>query len=117
VAVEAPQVNVAVARQEPAALLTFYHRLLHLRRALPALAVGAYTLLEVGHDVLAYVRTGAGQRFLMVLNLGPHPQQFAARQAAIQGRVVLSTHLDRTNEAVQGTLALRGDEGVILELA
>jgi alpha-glucosidase len=52
----------------------------------------------------------------VALNLGPHPQQFSSSQAAVHGRVVLSTHLDRTKEAVHGTLALRGNEGVMLEL-
>jgi alpha-glucosidase len=115
-AAAAPRVNVAVQRQDAASMLTLYHRLIHLRRALPALAVGAYTPLEASADVLAYGRTGAGQRLLVVLNLGSQPQQFAAGQATAHGRVVLSTHLDRTSEAMHGTLALRGDEGVIIEL-
>jgi alpha-glucosidase len=66
--------------------------------------------------VLAYVRTSAGQQLLVALNLGPYPQQFAASQAAVHGRVVLSTHLDRTDEAVHGMLPLRGNEGVLLVL-
>jgi len=117
VAADAPQVNVALEHQDPGSLLTLYHRLIHLRRSLPALAVGAYTLLEASAEVLAYVRTAAAQRLLVALNLSPQPQQFAASQAAVHGRVVLSTHLDRTNETVHGTVALRGDEGVILALA
>ena len=32
-------------------------------------------------------------------------------------RVVLSTHLDREGESASRTLALRGDEGVIVELS
>jgi hypothetical protein len=32
------------------------------------------------------------------------------------GQVVLSTHLDRAGEPVHATLALRGDEGVIVML-
>jgi alpha-glucosidase len=117
VATDAARVNVAAQRQDPGSLLTLYHRLIALRRTSPALAMGAYTPLEASGEVLAYVRTGAGQRLLVVGNLGPHPQQFAASPPAIHGRVVLSTHLDRTDEVVHGTLALRGDEGVILELA
>ena len=38
------------------------------------------------------------------------------RLAVDRGRVLLSTHLDRTGETVRHELALRGDEGVILEL-
>jgi alpha-glucosidase len=67
--------------------------------------------------VLAYVRTHAGQRCLVVLNLGAQPHSFTSDQVQIQGHVALSTHLDRVNEDVRGTIALRGDEGVIVTLA
>lgn len=32
------------------------------------------------------------------------------------GKVLVSTHLDREGERVDGTLELRGDEGVVAEL-
>jgi alpha-glucosidase len=115
-AADAQRVNVAVQRQDEGSLLALYHRLLHLRRTAPALAVGAYMPFEAHTEVLAYTRTAAGQRFLVALNLGRHPQQLAASQAAIHGKVMLSTHLDRHDEAVHGTLALRGDEGVIVRI-
>jgi alpha-glucosidase len=117
IAPDAPLVNVAVQRQDAASLLTLYHHLISLRRTFPALAVGAYTPFEAHTEVLAYTRTAAGQCFLVVLNLGQYPQQFTASQTALHGRVVLSTHLDRRNEAVHGTLTLRGDEGIIVRLA
>jgi alpha-glucosidase len=110
-------VNVAVERDDPTSMLTLYRRLIAHRRATPALAVGAYTAMEAHGDVLAYVRTHAGQRCLVVLNLGAQPHSFTSDQVQIQGHVALSTHLDRVNEDVRGTIALRGDEGVIVTLA
>ena len=97
-------------------MLTLYHRLIGLRRAFPALAVGSYTPLGAHNEVLAYVRVAAGQRLLVVLNLSQHPQRFALTTATGGGQVLLSTHLDRHAEAVHDTLALRGHEGVILQL-
>jgi alpha-glucosidase len=110
-------VNVAVQRDDPTSLLTLYRRLIAHRRATLALAVGAYTTLEAHGDVLVYVRTHGGQRSLIVLNLGAQPDSFTSDQVQLQGLVALSTHLDRANEDVRGTIALRGDEGVIVTLA
>jgi alpha-glucosidase len=64
--------------------------------------------------VLAFVRTYAGQRCMVVLNLSAQPHTFTSDRVRIRGRVALSTHLDRADEAVRGAIALRGDEGVIV---
>ena len=66
-------------------------------------------------DLLAYMRAAGGQRFLIALNLGSQEQTLDL--SALRGRVVLSTHLDREGEPADGALALRADEGVIVELA
>jgi alpha-glucosidase len=116
IAADYPAVNVAAQRDDPASLLTLYRRVLGLRRATPALAVGAYAPLAADGDVLAYVRTHRAQRYLIVLNLGSQPQRWAAHQSAVRGRVMLSTHLDRAGEAVGGAIELRGDEGVVVRL-
>jgi alpha-glucosidase len=110
-------VNVAVQRDNQTSMLTLYRCLIAHRRATPALAVGAYTALAAHGDVLAYMRTHTGQRCLVVLNFGAQPDSFTSDQVHIQGRVALSTHLDRVDKEVRGTIALRGDEGVIVTLA
>jgi alpha-glucosidase len=122
VAADGGVVNVARQREDPRSMLTLCRRLIELRRREPALSVGGFQSLKNcgGNDcVIAYVRrTGAddrpGRRFLIVLNLGSEPQRFDPPGG---GRVVLSTQLDREGEAVKEVLALRGDEGVVVELA
>jgi alpha-glucosidase len=109
--------NVAAEREDPTSTLALYRRLLALRRAEPALAVGSYEPFETSGDLLAYVREKDGRRFLIALNLGHDPITFGSGGPYIQGQLVLSTHLDRDGERVRGTLALLGDEGVIVELA
>jgi hypothetical protein len=80
--------------------------------------VGAYTAVEAQGEILAYMRTHAGQRFLVVLNLGAQAHTFASDQVQLQGHVVFSTHLDRAaGEVVRRIITLRGDEGVIVTLA
>jgi alpha-glucosidase len=116
IAADYQTVNVAAERDEPASMLTLYRRLIALRRATPALAVGSYVGLEADGDVLAYLREYAGQRCLVVLNLGSAPQSFERHQAEGLGCIALSTYPDRADEAVPETIALRGDEGVIVML-
>src|SRR5437764_4912538 len=58
------EVNVARERADPGSLLTLYRRLIALRRAEPALAVGAYIPQPAGGDLIAYLREHAGRQFL-----------------------------------------------------
>ena len=110
-----PTVNVAAERDALRSMLTLYRSLIALRRDAPALAVGGYRA-AAGGDLLAYLREGGGRRFLVVLNLGDAPQVFKPADPAVRGRIALTTHLDRVGETVAGTIELRPDEGVVVEL-
>ncbi len=116
VAANHPAINVAAERDDPKSMLALYRRLIALRRETPALAVGSYLPIEMQGDVLAYVRAGDGQRFLVALNLGQQPQIFDPHDVKFWGRVVVSTHLDRADEDVRGPIALRPDEGIVMRL-
>ena len=107
-----PRLNVAAQRDDPRSMLTLHRRLIALRRTEPALSVGSYREVEAEGDLLAYLREQSGRRFLVALNLGHAPCELALEGA---GRVVLSTHLDR-EEGVSGSVNLRADEGVVMEL-
>ncbi|HEV8629495.1 MAG TPA: alpha-amylase family glycosyl hydrolase [Thermoanaerobaculia bacterium] len=116
VAADAATVNVERQRDDRRSLLTLYRRLLALRRAEPALAVGPFAPLRAPGDLLAWVRKEGDRRFLVVLNLGHEPATFTPPVLALDGDLVLSTHLDRDGERVLRTVELRGDEGVIVRL-
>jgi alpha-glucosidase len=107
--------NVAAEREDLRSMLALHRRLLALRRAEPALAVGSYEPVETAGDVLAYAREKDGSRFLIVLNLGHEPTTFDPGGHGALGRIVLTTHLDREGEQATGALELRSGEGVILE--
>jgi alpha-glucosidase len=115
IAADFRDVNVEAQRDQPRSMLTLYRRLLALRRGEPALEVGRFEPVECEADVLAYVRRGreGESTFLVALNLGAAPQ---AMKIAHEGRVALSTHLDRAGERASRTLELRPDEGVIIRL-
>jgi alpha-glucosidase len=109
-------VNVAAQRDDPASPLNLHRRLLQLRRRTPALTTGGYEPVEAGGDILAYLRAGAGRRYLVALNLGPHPSHLAPPGLALAGRIALSTNPDRDGHPVDGELSLGGDEGVVVAL-
>lgn len=108
--------NVAVQSADPTSLLTLYRRLLALRRGEAALSVGSYMPVATTSDVLAYQREADGERFLIALNLSPREQTFTLETAALSGRILLSTRLDRESEAVSGAIPLRAHEGMLVRL-
>jgi glycosidase len=65
-----PVRNVARMAQEPHSILALYRRLLVVRRAHPALAIGDFALLDAEGDVLAYERRHGAERLIVALNLG-----------------------------------------------
>jgi alpha-glucosidase len=89
--------GVSVAEQEydPASLLTFYRRMLHLRRATPALIAGDYQALHPhSEDTIAFVRHDASsaQTCLVVLNFSSEPQTLRFEFGGQQAQVLFSSH-------------------------
>ncbi|HEV2147995.1 MAG TPA: alpha-amylase family glycosyl hydrolase [Longimicrobiaceae bacterium] len=110
--------SVEAQRDDPGSVLTLYRHLVRLRRAEPALHRGPYTPVPAaGENTLGYVREWQDRRFLVALNFGEGAARFRPERGTVQGRVVLSTRLDREGEAVDGGLELRGDEGVVVLLS
>ena len=64
-----PTRNVAAQQDDPASMLTLVRALLALRRAEPALAIGAMALLDAPAGVIAYERRHDGRRLSILLNL------------------------------------------------
>jgi alpha-glucosidase len=96
-------VNVAAEREDPTSVLTLYRRLIALRRAEEALAVGSYASVMGSEDVMGYLRQASAR-----------PQTLAA--LGLHGVVALSTHLDRQGDAIHDSVELRDNEGVIAKL-
>lgn len=110
-------VNVAAERDDPRSMLALFRRLIALRRALASLAWGSYRALDVPvADALAYLREADGRRILVALNLSPRPQRLDLAAGAAAGIVLCSTHLDREDSVDLAQLALRGHEGLIVDV-
>ncbi len=110
-------VNVAAQSADERSMLTLYRRLIALRRAEPALAIGGFAVLRAEAAVVVYVRQHEGRRFIIALNFGSAPQPVTLPAAVPACRIVLSTLLDRTGEVCSGSIGLRGEEGMILEVS
>lgn len=107
-------INVETQRGDPRSMLMLHHELIVLRRRESALAVGSYVPLHASGDLLAYLRRHEDRQFLIVLNFGHTSHTFEYSSRLGRGTIVLSTHMDRADQAVQGQVDLRGDEGVII---
>jgi alpha-glucosidase len=106
------EINVETQKNAKS-MLTLHRRLLSLRRSEPALCVGSCDEVAAEGDLLRYVRSHNDRRFLVVLNLG---EERCNPDGIRNGRIVLNSHLDREGEMVSGSLALRGDEGAVVEI-
>ena len=104
--------NVAAMSESHESLLNLYHRLIELRRGNPALTHGAIEAVGVEGNILSYERRQGNDRLAIALNLGHEPAQVSFPS----GRALLSTHLDRIGEDVDQGVALRADEGIIVQV-
>ena len=110
------RVNVEVERDDPVSMLALYNQLIKVRRGEPALEVGRFEPLEADGNLLTYVRRDRESAFLVALNLGLQPQVVNFSKQASEGRIALSTYLDRSGERLRGNLHLRPEEGLLVRL-
>jgi alpha-glucosidase len=108
--------NVEAQSKDPTSILTLYRRLIEFRRRHLALSVGSYTSLGSEGDLLVYEREHRTERLLIALNLGHKPRTVPVPNGRTQAKVLLSTQLDRDDEAVGSEVELRPDEGLIIKL-
>ena len=108
--------NVAAQWIDPASLLHLYRRLLALRRGSPALRRGALSLVaNLPRDVVAWTRTGDGERVLMVANMGGSAASVDLSQVGASGEVMAGTG-SRRGSMPLGDIELDPLEGLLLRL-
>ncbi len=103
--------NVATLRSDAHSILSLHKNLLALRRRCKALHSGDCRPLDAQEQILAYERYDDRERIFILLNLGADPTHVPL---PADGRLLLSTQGDRTNDSIEGAVRLRGDEGVII---
>ena len=103
--------NVAAQESDAESMLAHYRKLLALRRAHPALAMGDYQGIAAQGDVLAFERRHGSEHLLVALNLGERDSALPLPPGATVAQTLHSTLPPRPFD---GTL--RANEGLILLL-
>jgi len=110
---DARAVNVADQCDNPRSMLSFYRRLIRLRREAPALAEGSFRLeTNAPADCLCYHRESSAQHLVVALNFTAEPRQLRSAP----GRVLFDTKPARIGERSGALLQLAGDEALIVEV-
>ena len=108
--------NVADQSADPASILSLYRRLLALRRGSAALRLGSLQLIAgLPSDVLAWTRTHAEERIVLVANLGDAASEVDLSGVAASGEVLASTG-SRAGHVPLASLRLDALEGLLLRL-
>jgi oligo-1,6-glucosidase len=64
-----PTINAAQALADPNSIFYYYQKLIHLRKTVPAVVYGSYTLILPEHpQIYAFTRTLENERLLVILN-------------------------------------------------
>jgi alpha-glucosidase len=105
--------NVESERADPTSMLSLHRALLKLRRMRPALALGNYERVPTDGDCLAFIRRHDRERLFVALNFSRTPLTAKAPAEFANGRVLLSTAMERGG-TITDTVALRPMEGVVL---
>jgi alpha-glucosidase len=106
--------NAVNLEADAGSILNLYKALIGLRKKLPQLVSGDYVPMAAHGELLLYRRQSEDEAVVIALNLGAEPVSIESDAAGLSGEILLSTFLDRQGEKVQGTLDLRGNEGVII---
>ena len=108
------EINVEQEKKDPKSFLNLYKKLLEIRRTNSALAIGKYAGLDVKNDsVLFFKRVNSSSEVLIALNF-TDKKQTINHNTVKNGKVILSTHLDREEKLVD-KLELLPNEGCIVE--
>ncbi len=94
-----------------------YRRLIATRNVRPSLQIGAYRPVVAGGELLLFVRAHSHERTLVALNLGDEAAAVEFRTGRLAGSVLVSALGDRAGEAVDRSIDLRGNEGLLIELS
>jgi oligo-1,6-glucosidase len=111
------EINAAAQLEDPGSVFHHHRRLIELRRQTPALVRGAYLDIDPKHEqVFAYTRTLADESYLVVLNFGARPLDYALPGALRIERAVLDNASGDTATAEATQLRLAPWQATIYKL-
>ena len=105
-------VNVQSSRTDPTSMLSFYQRLLGIRRDEQVLVSGHLAEISAADSVLQFMRSNGNKRFRFVINLAEEPRQIDVES----GVIAACTDLHRERESVSGILKIEPAEALLIEI-
>jgi alpha-glucosidase len=109
--------NVANQLRDPDSMLSFYKRLVRLRRSAPALIEGVYIPIhELAQGYLAYIRQSETQTCLVLLNMSDHHQDVPLDFGRKPVRLLLSSHQREINDRFHDQIRLFPYEVTVFEM-
>jgi alpha-glucosidase len=118
---ESEHVNVMREAEDRTSLLSFYRKLIWLRKATPALTLGTYREVTGGPlSCLIYLREATGElseRVLIAINFNSDPHTFSLPSLDAEGVILLSTDPHSTGQSFDPAhVGLGPDEGILVRL-
>ena len=108
--------NVQTEKENPYSMLSFYKKLIDLRKSEPSLAVGRYQPVAGDPQVMAYIREESDcNKFLIALNFSHRPAYFTPK-VDYKGKIVVATATEMEGTFIERTIILGGDEGIVVQL-
>jgi alpha-glucosidase len=107
--------NIGSQLQDPGSILTLYRQLTKLRHESEVLRFGGYQALATGHPaVFGFRRRHQGQELVVALNFSD--EAVICPTVLKSGRVILSSYLDSPALPDPSQIALRPNEGLVIQL-
>ncbi len=110
-------INAEQQRDDDKSMLSFYRRLIRLRKKIRALLDGTYRTLPAPDDCLAFCRERQDERGAQAVMVAINFAGAARRFDSPSGTILVSTIEGREGESIGATLSLAANEAVIIEVA
>ncbi len=115
---DARDINAAVESADPSSVLSFYRRLLALRKRVPALVYGAWRDIDYDHPaVFGYTRTLPDAACLVLMNFGREPVAYRLPASVVAGDILLSSEVKNASTLSVPIVFLAGWQSIILSMA
>ncbi len=109
--------SVAQQDVQPTSMLALTRALLALRRRHPSLLAGSWTPIAAKDDLLCYARGEGRDRLFVVLNFESVAKTAVLEDAPPFAKIILSTGLDRIDEAISRSFDIGPNEGLIVAVS
>ena len=115
---DAREINAAAEDADPNSVLSFYRRLIALRKRVPSLVYGAYSDIDPDHPaVFGYTRTLPDAACLVLMNFAREPVAYRLPPTVTAGAMLLSSEAGEVQVHGAPVVHLAGWQSIVLSTA